>query len=102
MSPWKPVENLGTVTYLPDGSRRWELESGWEDYRLFLVYLAGGDVETHYAHISDDGSLHDQNGDDIGWSWDDAIYYMDIPELPSLQNPTGQERKASSDPNCSK
>ena len=63
--------------------------------RLFLVYLASGEVETHFAYIGDEGSLCDHNGDDVGWLWCDAEYFMDIPPRPSLPNAIGEARAES-------
>jgi hypothetical protein len=83
-TPWKPIRELGEIEYMEDGSHRWTLWAGYEDMRLFLIYLAGGGIETHFASIDDGGSLRDQNGDDVGRSWYDAAYYMDIPALPCL------------------
>ena len=71
---------------MKDGSHRWKLWSGYEDMRIFLVYLSSGVVETHFAYIDDGGTLCDQNGDDVGWAWYDAEYFMDIPQRPSLPN----------------
>lgn len=85
---WKHIGELGEIAYMEDGSRRWTLKAGWEDMRLFLVYLTSGEVETHFAYIDDGGTLCDHNGDDVGWLWCDAEYFMDIPARPSLSNST--------------
>lgn len=85
-SPWKPIGELGEIAYMEDGSRRWTLWAGYEDMCLFLVYLNSGEVETHFAYIDDGGTLCDHNGDDVGWLWCDAEYFMDIPDRPSLSN----------------
>lgn len=83
---WRSIGELGEIAYMDDGSRRWTLKAGWEDMRLFLVYLRGGEIETHFAYIGDSGTLYDHNGDDVGWLWCDAEYFMDIPQRPSRQN----------------
>ncbi|MFM2243045.1 MAG: hypothetical protein RLZ97_1900, partial [Verrucomicrobiota bacterium] len=76
-SPWRHIGELGEIAYMEDGSRRWTLKSGWETMRVFLVYLSSGEVETHFAYIDDGGTLCDANGDDVGWLWCDAEYFMD-------------------------
>lgn len=83
---WRVIGELGEIAYMEDGSRRWTLKAGWEDMRLFLVYLKSGEIETHFAYIDDSGTLCDHNGDDVGWLWCDAKYFMDIPPSPSLPN----------------
>ena len=85
-SPWKPIGELGEIAYMEDGSHRWKLWAGYEEMRLFLFYLACGDIETHFASIDDAGMLCNEYGDDVGWAWYDAEYFMDIPERPSLPN----------------
>jgi len=92
-SPWRRIGELGEIAYMEDGSRRWTLKAGWEDMRLFLVYLSSGEVETHFAYIDDGGTLCDCNGDDVGWLWCDAEYFMDVPTRPSLHNVRGQARR---------
>lgn len=79
---WKPIGELGEIAYMEDGSRRWKLWAGYEEPRLFLVYLACGDIETHFASIDDNGMLCNEHGDDVGWAWYDAEYFMDIPQRP--------------------
>ena len=81
---WKNIGELGEITYMEDGSIRWKLWAGYEDMRLYLVYLACGEIETHFAFIDDGGMLCNENGDDVGWMWHDAEYFMDIPDRPSL------------------
>jgi len=94
-SPWRHIGELGEIAYMEDGSHRWKLWAGYEDMRIFLIYLSSGDVETHFAYIDDDdGMLRDCAGDDVGWSWYDAEYFMDIPAKPSLSNIQGQPRRA--------
>lgn len=83
---WKHIGELGEIAYMEDGSRRWTLWAGYEDMRLFLIYLSSGEVETHFAYIDDGGTLCDEHGDDVGWLWCDAEYFMDIPARPSLPN----------------
>ena len=83
-TPWKPISELGEIEYMEDGSRRWTLRAGWEDMRLFLVYLTSGEVETHFAYIDDGGTLCDELGNCLGRAWYDADYYMDIPARPFL------------------
>jgi hypothetical protein len=83
---WKHIGELGEIVYMADGSHRWTLNAGYEDMRLFLVYLASGEVVKHTAYIDDEGTLCDQHGDDVGWAWYDAEYFMDIPVRPSLPN----------------
>lgn len=83
---WRHIGELGEIAYMEDGSRRWTLKAGWEDMRLFLVYLRSGEIETHFAYIDDWGTLCDHNGDNVGWLWCDAEYFMDIPQRPSLPN----------------
>ena len=85
-SPWKPIGELGEIAYMEDGSHRWKLWAGYEEMRLFLVYLACGDIETHFAYIDDGGMLCNEHGDDVGWAWYDADCFMDIPARPSLPN----------------
>ena len=85
-SLWKPIGELGEIAYMEDGSHRWKLWAGYEEPRLFLVYLACGDIETHFASIDDGGMLCDEHGDDVGRAWYDADYFMDIPERPYLPN----------------
>jgi hypothetical protein len=84
--PWKSIGELGEIAYMEDGSHRWKLWAGYEETRLFLVYLASGDIETHFASIDDGGMLCNEHGDDVGWAWYDAEYFMDIPPRPSLPN----------------
>lgn len=83
---WRHIGELGEIAYMEDGSHRWTLNAGHEDMRLFLVYLACGDIETHFAYIDDGGMLCNEPGDDVGWAWYDAEYFMDIPQRPSLPN----------------
>jgi hypothetical protein len=83
---WKHIGELGEIAYMEDGSHRWKVWEGYENMRLFLVYLASGEVQTHFACIRDDGMLCDEHGDDVGWAWYDAEYFMDIPVRPSLPN----------------
>ena len=83
---WRVIGELGEIAYMEDDSLRWKLWAGYEDMRLFLVYLSSGEVETHFAYIDDGGTLCDPNGDDVGWAWYDADYFMDIPQRPSLPN----------------
>jgi hypothetical protein len=83
---WKHIGELGEIAHMEDGSIRWKVWAASEDMRLFLVYLASGEVETHYAYIDDTGMLCNEHGDDVGWAWHDAEYFMDIPERPSLPN----------------
>ena len=94
-SPWRHIGELGEIAYMEDGSRRWTLKAGWEDMRVFLVYLSSGEVETHFAYIDDGGTLCDLNGDDVGWLWCDAEYFMDIPARPSLSNAGGHPTGAT-------
>ena len=83
--PWRHIGELGEIAYMEDGSRRWTLKGDWETMKIFLVYMANGDVQTHFAYIDgDDGMLRDCNGDDVGWLWCDAEYFMDVPKRPSL------------------
>ena len=83
-TPWKPISELGEIEYMEDGSRRWTLWAGYEDMRLFLVYLAGGGIETHLASIDERGMLCDELGNCLGRAWYDADYYFDIPARPFL------------------
>lgn len=83
---WRPISELGDFEYLPDGGIRWTLNEGYDEMMLFLVYLSGGDIETHLASIDDGGTLCDPNGDDVGWQWYDATYFMRIPERPERKN----------------
>lgn len=83
-SPWRHIGELGEIAYMEDGTRRWTLKAGWEEMRIFLVYLSNGERETHFAYIDDRGALCDHSGDDLGWMWCDADYYMDIPDRPIL------------------
>lgn len=84
-SPWRPISELGEIAYMEDGSRKWTLKGDWETMKIFLVYMASGEVQTHYAYIDeDDGYLRGPDGDDVGWLWCDAEYFMDIPARPSL------------------
>jgi hypothetical protein len=96
-SPWRHIGELGEIAYMEDGSRRWTLKSGWEDMRVFLVYLSSGEVETHFAYIDDGGTLCDHNGDDVGWLWCDAEYFMDLPARPSLSNARAMTPATESD-----
>jgi hypothetical protein len=85
-SPWRHIGELGEIAYMEDGSRRWTLKGDWETMKIFLVYLANGDIQTHFAYIDgDDGMLRDCNGDDVGWLWCDAEYFMYIPVKPAIQ-----------------
>ena len=79
---WRPISELGEIEDMGDGAHRWTLWAGYDDMRLFFVYLAGGDFETHLAYIDDGGMLCDENGDCLGRAWYDADYYMDIPAPP--------------------
>jgi hypothetical protein len=83
-TPWKPISELGEIEYMEDGSHRWTLWAGYEDMRLFLVYLAGGGIETHLASIDERGMLCDELGNCLGRAWYDADYYMEIPARPFL------------------
>jgi hypothetical protein len=85
-SLWKPIGELGEIAYMEDGSHRWKLWAGYEETRLFLVYLACGDIETHFASIDDGGMLCNEHGDDVGWAWYDAEYFLDIPQRSSPPN----------------
>lgn len=90
-SPWRHIGELGEIAYMEDGSRRWTLKGDWETMKIFLVYMANGDVQTHFAYIDgDDGMLRDCDGDDVGWLWCDADYFMDVPTRPSLHNNPAQ------------
>jgi len=80
---WRPIEELGTI----DGDS-WTLKSGYEKYRLFMILMADDDHQTYWATITEDGTLHDANGDDTGWRWCDASYYMDV----TLPNPPTSEK----------
>lgn len=91
--PWRPIGELGEIAYMEDGSYRWKVWAGYEDMRLFLVYLACGDIETHFAYIDEGGALCNEHGDDVGWMWFDAEYFMDIPARPSLPNASGDARR---------
>lgn len=83
-SPWRHIGELGEIAYMEDGSHRWKLWSGYEEMRLFLIYLSNGERQTHFAYIDDGGNLCDQNGDNVGWAWHEAEYFMDVPARPSL------------------
>ena len=86
---WRNIGELGEIAYMSDGSRQWALKGDWETMKLFLVYMKNGDVQTHFAYIDeDDGMLRDSNGDDVGWLWCDADYYMNIPAKPPSPNAT--------------
>jgi len=97
-SPWRHIGELGEIAYMEDGSIRWKVWAGYEDMRLFLVYLASGEVETHFAHIDDTGMLCNEHGDDVGWAWYDAEYFMDIPARPSRHNEIGEARRDGAPP----
>lgn len=87
--PWRHIGELGEIAYMEDGTRRWTLKGDWETMKIFLVYMENGDVQTYFAYIDeDDGMLRDYNGDDVGWLWCDADYFMDIPCRPHQQPPT--------------
>ena len=85
-SPWRRIGELGEIACMEDGSRRWTLKGDWETMKIFLVYMANGDIQAHFAYIDDGGTLCDPNGDDVGWLWCDAEYFMDLPARPSLSN----------------
>ena len=85
-SPWRHIGELGEIAYMEDGSHRWKLWAGYEEMRLFLVYLPNTERQTHFAYIDDVGMLCNEHGDYVGWAWHEAEYFMDIPQRPSLPN----------------
>jgi hypothetical protein len=80
---WKPVSDLGIA--FEDGS--WSLHSGYEKHRIYAVELSNGEYDVFYGYIDEDANLCYANGDDTGWVWDQAAYYMDLqlPEFPKTE-----------------
>lgn len=79
-SLWKPIEELGTMSKNQDGVISWHLFDGYEKMRLFIIFVNDGH-ETYYGNIDEDGLICDMDGEDIGFSWYQAAYFMDIPEF---------------------
>lgn len=99
---WSPIKELGEAKHHENGRREWKLFPGWEKFRLFAIEMADGETRIHHARITDDGTLHDENGNDIGWYWCDASYFMDIPEPPENKLPAEMKQKNQkpTDKNC--
>lgn len=83
-NPWKPISELGEITYMEDGSYRWTLWAGYENLRLFEVELESGRSEFHVASIDDEGTLRNQDGDYVGWQWHDTSRFMELADLANI------------------